>query len=144
MYIFKIKHDFPKLIYFLPLIVIYCLHTCNGQDDFDYRESYLLRSGGDVPASGNFVNSIKFPNTKNKTQHKTFILIILFFSWTISGRFQPTEAPRPPPVTCAPYEATCKDGTCISKVISLNLNCFKCGCYWLSVPRSQYHTDISF
>ena len=75
MYIFKIKHDFPKLIYFLPLIVIYCLHTCNGQDDFDYRESYLLRSGGDVPASGNFVNSIKLPNTKNKI---TFILKNLF------------------------------------------------------------------
>ena len=35
------------------------------------------------------------------------------------GRFQPTEAPRPPPATCAPYEATCKDGTCVAKVIGL-------------------------
>ena len=38
------------------------------------------------------------------------------FFHQILGRFQPTEAPRPTPVPCASHEATCKDGTCISKV----------------------------
>ena len=57
MHVFKIKHDFPKPFAIFSLIVLYCSPIINGQgqDDFDYRESYLLRAGGEVPASGNFV-----------------------------------------------------------------------------------------
>ena len=59
MNIFKIKHDFPKLLYLLSLIVLYNLPIINGQSDFDYRESYLLRSGGDIPETGNIPNTVK-------------------------------------------------------------------------------------
>ena len=59
MHVFKIKHDFPKPFAVFYLIVLYCYPIINGQgqDDFDYRESYLLRRG-EVPASGNFVISM--------------------------------------------------------------------------------------
>ena len=59
MNVFKIKHDFPKLLCLLPLIVLYCSPFVNGQSDFDYRESYLLRSGGDIPETGNIPNTVK-------------------------------------------------------------------------------------
>ena len=55
MHVFKIKHDFPKPFAIFSLIALYCYPIINGQDDFDYRESYLLRNSGNVPASGNFV-----------------------------------------------------------------------------------------
>ena len=57
MHVFEIKHDYPKLFAIFSLIVLYCSPIINGQgrDDFDYRESYLLRSRGEVHTSGNFV-----------------------------------------------------------------------------------------
>ena len=57
MHVFKIKHDFPKIFAIFSLIVLIFSPVNNGQgqDDFDYRESYLLRTRGEVPTSGSFV-----------------------------------------------------------------------------------------
>ena len=69
MHVFKIKHDFPKPFAIFSLIVLYCSPIINGQgqDDFDYRESYLLRRG-EVPTSGSFVifNGNKIIKRKHK------------------------------------------------------------------------------
>ena len=86
MYILKIKHGFAKLIYLFPLIFVYCLHSCIGQDDFDYRESYLLRSGGDIPEYGNFINSINTRNTKNIMTENINIFVLTMFSFTLQFR----------------------------------------------------------
>ena len=72
MHVFKIKHDFPKPFAIFSLIVLYCSPIINGQgqDDFDYRESYLLRTRGDVPTSGSFVIFNDKNIMKRKYQNK--------------------------------------------------------------------------
>ena len=101
-------------------IFFYCVYTSNCQRDFDYRDEYLLRSGGNVRPDytedprGNKIGNFRKHFILSGIIYCIYINIIAFIYFFLEP-IQPTRRPNIP--TCRPDEATCADGTCILKVI---------------------------
>ena len=111
-------------------IVIFfcCVYISNCQRDFDYRDEYLLRSGGNVrPEYSEDPRGKNIGNFRKKWTLSCIILSIVFISillhlYLYLFFLEPIQPTRRPNIrTCRPDEATCYDGTCISKVIYLYL-----------------------
>ena len=110
------------------VIFFYGVYTSNCQRDFDYRDEYLLRSGGNVRPDytedprgnkiGNFRKNFILSGNFIYCFYINIIAFIYIFSFFLEP-IQPTRRPNIP--TCRPDEATCADGTCILKVLFLYL-----------------------